>query len=64
MSSGLDKPLFEVDQDNIVIDCVKLAEDATSAGSRVVVRLYESMGGRGQVSLKRYWALVFLTEMF
>ena len=53
MSSALDKPLFEVDQDNIVVDCVKIAEDAASAGSCVVVRLYESMGGRGQVSLKR-----------
>ena len=59
VSSGLDKPLFEVDQDNVVVDCVKLAEDAASAGSHIVVRLYESMGGRGQVSLKR-WVIILV----
>ncbi len=36
-----------------MIDSVKMAENAVNVADGVVVRLYESMGGRGQVTLTR-----------
>jgi alpha-mannosidase len=46
-SPSLTTPLFSVDQQNIVIDAVKKSED----GNCIVVRMYESMGGRGSVKI-------------
>ncbi|TPX58087.1 hypothetical protein PhCBS80983_g03399 [Powellomyces hirtus] len=40
---------FKVDQKNIVLDTIKVAEDAS--GKDIIVRMYESSGGRGVVKL-------------
>jgi alpha-mannosidase len=44
--------LFTVDKPNLVIDSIKFAEDARDGKFDVIVRLYESMGGRGTALLK------------
>jgi alpha-mannosidase len=57
------RSLFEVDQDNIIIDTIKPSEDQ---GSRdIVMRLYESMGTQTAVQLKSSLPImqVFETDM-
>lgn len=43
------RSLFRLDQDNIILDTVKPAEDASTGD--LVLRLYESMGNKTQVNL-------------
>ncbi|RKS80468.1 alpha-mannosidase [Motilibacter peucedani] len=43
-------PLVEVEGDGVVVEAVKLAEDGSGD---VVVRLYESLGGRGSAVVRR-----------
>jgi alpha-mannosidase len=45
--------MFSLDRTNIVLDTVKRAEIAGD-GVSLVLRLYESMGGRGTFTLQRY----------
>ncbi|KAJ3407717.1 Glycoside hydrolase, 38 vacuolar alpha mannosidase [Chytridiales sp. JEL 0842] len=40
---------FSVDMENVVLDTVKIAEDPRGNGTDLVLRFYESMGGRGTV---------------
>ena len=49
----LSAPLIRVDQPNVVIETVKMAED----GDGVIVRLYESRRCRGDVTLQTSFAL-------
>ncbi|MFD7553222.1 alpha-mannosidase [Streptomyces sp. NPDC059835] len=46
--SGVVPPLLSVDDDAVVVESVKLAEDR---GGDVIVRLYESLGGRARATL-------------
>ncbi|MEV0917724.1 glycoside hydrolase family 38 C-terminal domain-containing protein [Streptomyces sp. NPDC049967] len=43
------EPLVRVDEDGVVVEAVKLADDRSG---EVIVRLYESAGGRAQTTLK------------
>ncbi|UNO41545.1 glycoside hydrolase family 38 C-terminal domain-containing protein [Streptomyces sp. MST-110588] len=52
-------PLVSVDNDAVVVAAVKLAEDR---GGDVVVRLYESAGGRAQAVLKTSFPLAGAVE--
>lgn len=62
--SPRDITLFEVDEPNVMIETVKKAE----AGDAIIVRMYESHGGRGQATLtsdlpiKRAWLCNGLEE--
>jgi len=47
MNEYMDVPLFSVDKENIVIETLKKSED----GDHVVVRVWESLGGRGSATL-------------
>jgi alpha-mannosidase len=53
------RPLVEVDGPGAVIEAVKLAEDGSGD---VVVRLYESLGGRRSVGLRTSFAVASLVE--
>ncbi|MFD9725303.1 alpha-mannosidase [Streptomyces sp. NPDC059072] len=46
--AGVVPPLLSVDDDAVVVESVKLAEDR---GGDVIVRLYESLGGRARATL-------------
>ena len=39
--------MFKVSSPNVIIDCIKRAEDSND----IVVRVYEAYGGRGQITL-------------
>ncbi|WP_037606394.1 alpha-mannosidase [Streptacidiphilus rugosus] len=52
-------PLVAVDGDGVVVETVKLAEDR---GGDVVVRLYESLGGRAVTTLRTDFAADTVTE--
>jgi alpha-mannosidase len=41
------KSLFKVDKDSVVIETIKKAQD----GNGFIIRMYESLGGRGDVAL-------------
>jgi alpha-mannosidase len=45
--------MFSLDRTNIVLDTVKRAEIGGD-GVSLILRLYESMGGRGTFTLQRY----------
>ncbi|WP_433545164.1 alpha-mannosidase [Streptomyces sp. CA-294286] len=53
------EPLFSVDDDRIVVEAVKLAEDG---GGDVVVRLYEAAGGRAVGTLTVGFPAASVTE--
>lgn len=48
-SAGAPEPVVSVDGDGVTVEAVKLADDASGD---VVVRLYESRGGRAQGVLR------------
>ena len=52
-------PLVELDSDQVVAEAVKLAEDGSGD---VVVRLYESRGGRGTAALAPGFPVTSVTE--
>ncbi|MCX5193027.1 glycosyl hydrolase-related protein [Streptomyces sp. NBC_00249] len=52
-------PLLAVDEDAVVVEAVKLAEDR---GGDVIVRLYESRGGRATATLTPGFAITAATE--
>ncbi|MET9048802.1 glycoside hydrolase family 38 C-terminal domain-containing protein [Streptomyces sp. NPDC004362] len=53
-SAGAPEPVVSVDGDGVTVEAVKLADDASGD---VVVRLYESRGGRAQGVLRTGFAL-------
>jgi alpha-mannosidase len=53
------EPLVEVDRPGAVVEAVKLAEDGSGD---VVVRLYESLGGRRSVGLRTSFAVTSVVE--
>ncbi|WKD31420.1 alpha-mannosidase [Streptomyces xanthophaeus] len=52
-------PLVAVDEDAVVVEAVKLAEDRSGD---VVVRLYESRGGRARATLTAYFPVAAAVE--
>eukprot|EP00842_Homolaphlyctis_polyrhiza_P001002 jgi/Hompol1/1902/HPOL_004993-RA len=44
--------LFTVDQPNIVLDTIKIIEDARPGEKTLVLRIYEAYGGRGTVKIR------------
>ncbi|WP_314246708.1 alpha-mannosidase [Streptomyces sp. DSM 40907] len=52
-------PLVAVDEDAVVVEAVKLAEDRSGD---VIVRLYESRGGRARATLTAYFPVVAAAE--
>ncbi|KAJ3000837.1 hypothetical protein HDV02_002300 [Globomyces sp. JEL0801] len=44
------KPLFQIDQDCLVIDTIKRSEEQ-STSNYFLIRIYEAYGGRGQATL-------------
>jgi alpha-mannosidase len=48
MLENIKGSLFDIDKKNVILDTVKMAEDATGM---IIVRLYEAYGGRGIVKL-------------
>lgn len=52
------EPLFLVDKTSVMLDTIKPAED----GNGIVIRLYESSGARGQVSIRANFELQKVVE--
>ncbi|MFJ3925942.1 alpha-mannosidase [Streptomyces sp. NPDC090022] len=57
--AGPVEPLVTVDEDAVVVEAVKLAEDR---GGDVIVRLYESRGGRARATLTPGFAVTSAVE--
>ncbi|MDX6284212.1 MAG: alpha-mannosidase [Kribbellaceae bacterium] len=58
-AEGVD-PIVALDNNNVIVEAVKLADDQSGD---VVVRLYESSGGRGRAKLTTGFAAASVTEV-
>jgi alpha-mannosidase len=64
VKAGADYSLLAVEGDSVIVECIKTPEQANHAGS-LVIRLYESLGGRTKTVLRfsRELASVEATDM-
>jgi alpha-mannosidase len=54
------EPIVAVDNGNVIVEAIKLADDKSGD---VVVRLYESTGGRGRATVTPSFAAASVTEV-